>query len=125
MLRKSLFFLSLAYTSVLLLASLLNINSITRGLPSDSDKFLHATAHAILTGLWFLTLVYKFNIKSLKSIVYASVFAVAFGVVIEILQGVLTQNRVADFKDILANVLGTVVVVLIILGLRYRELKNK
>ncbi|MBQ0768238.1 MAG: VanZ family protein [Bizionia sp.] len=107
------------------MASLLNVSSITQGLPSNSDKFLHAFAHAILTGLWFLTLVYSFNIKSLKSLSYASGFAVAFGVAIEVLQGAITQNRVADFNDILANVLGTIVVVLVILGLRFRELKNK
>jgi len=110
---------------VLLLASLLNVSSITQELPSHSDKVLHAFAHAILTGLWFLTLAYSFKIKNLKSIIYASGFAVVFGGVIELLQGAITESRMADLQDILANVLGTVVVVLIILGLRFRELKNK
>ncbi|TYB72190.1 hypothetical protein ES677_10970 [Bizionia gelidisalsuginis] len=125
MLKKGLCFLSVAYTCVLLLASLLNVNSITQELPTNSDKVLHAMAHGILTSFWFLTLSVTFNIKVLKSVIYAAGAAIIFGVIIEVLQGTITQNRVTDFNDILANVLGTVVAVLIILGLRFKELKNK
>lgn len=125
MLKKSLFLLSIAYTLVLLLASLLNVNSITQGLPSNSDKILHTVAHVMLTGLWFLTFLKTFTINSLKSMAYASVIAVGLGVLIEVLQGAFTQNRTTDINDVFANVLGTVIVVLVILGLRFRELKNK
>ncbi|WP_417236920.1 VanZ family protein [Bizionia paragorgiae] len=125
MLKKSLFLLSIAYTLVLLLASLLNVNSITQGLPSNNDKFLHTAAHVMLTGLWFLTFSKTFTLNNLKSIGYASVLAIGLGVLIEVLQGTLTQNRTTDINDVFANVLGTVIVVLVILGLRFRELKNK
>ena len=73
---------------------------------SFGDKVFHFLAFALLMLLWFGTFYYNIGFLRLKSIIYALVFSVVFGIVIEVLQDTFTDYRALDVYDVVANSLG-------------------
>lgn len=82
---------------------------------SFGDKIFHCFAYLILTFLWVNAMVMQFYLKKIKAIIYASMFSVVFGIVIEVLQGSVTLVRAADFNDVIANTIGVVIAVIVLL----------
>lgn len=83
---------------------------------SYDDKLYHILAYIVLTLVWYFAINYKeFNRKTL----YLIFSCIAFGIVIEALQGKLTTHRVGDILDVVANVIG------VLLALTYIFLKRK
>ena len=78
------------------------------------DKIFHFLAYFVLTFLWFGACLYNFNFKKRKAIAYASLFSVFFGIVIEVLQYMLTTYRSLDIYDVVANTFGALLAVVII-----------
>jgi len=75
------------------------------------DKLQHAGAFAVmalLAGWFFQPLVWH----PIQGWCWGGLFAVFFGVFIEVLQGTLTTTRSADWRDLLADLLGAGVVCL-------------
>ncbi len=72
---------------------------------SGFDKFAHAIIHFVFTFLWFMSFV-NLKIKFKKSVLFAFLFSVFFGIMIEVLQQILTTTRQADILDILSNITG-------------------
>ena len=60
------------------------------------DKLVHFIFYFVFVVLWCFGLHKTDKIKIL-------LIAVVYGIIIEILQYVLTENRTADFYDVLAN----------------------
>ena len=54
----------------------------------------------------------------------AFISAFLFGIVIEILQHTVTESRQADYKDVIANVVGALIAVLIINLVTLGKVKN-
>lgn len=81
---------------------------------SFGDKIFHFLAYFVLAFLWFGAFVYNFNFKKRKAITYASIFSVLFGIVIEVLQYLLTTYRSLDIYDMFANTFGVLLAVVII-----------
>ncbi|MGV8945947.1 MAG: VanZ family protein [Lutibacter sp.] len=75
-----------------------------------SDKILHAFGYFILTISWLLVLRRKSN--RLKSIILIAFTVFIYGIIIEILQGTLTNYRQADLHDVFANLAGITVSIL-------------
>jgi VanZ family protein len=75
------------------------------------DKIEHAFAYAILALSWLLAFKRAFLNKKLKYIIALS--CVFYGIVIEVLQTTLTTYRTASLLDILANMFGVIVALLI------------
>ena len=73
---------------------------------SFADKIFHSFTYVILVFLWFKTFVLHFKIVKIKSIIYASIISIIFGIIIEVLQEVLTETRRGDVYDVLANSIG-------------------
>lgn len=57
-----------------------------------------------------------------KNIVIVSLFLFLYGIIIEVLQSKITLNRVGEYQDILANVLGIFLGALIFRYIRKLEL---
>lgn len=76
---------------------------------SFADKIFHSLVYLILAFLWFYTLIYHFNIENGKAILIASLISIIFGIIIELLQEVVTETRQADLFDVVANSLGVLV----------------
>lgn len=76
----------------------------------NADKLLHATAYCTIAFNWLL--VFKpFKNQLKKMLIIALVFF--YGIIIEALQGVLTHYRQADYLDIVANLVGIGIALLI------------
>lgn len=111
--------LALVWTLVIAVLCLVSFKKLPTVKLTEADKFVHATFHLMFTGLWFLYL--KFEHKS--PLTKAFFGSVVYGISIEIMQGLFTQTRKADLKDVLANTVGTLLAVLLILG--YQKLRER
>ena len=69
----------------------------------------------MLSYLWFAVLFYRFTINRLKAISYAAFISIVFGIIIEVLQGGITASRISDVYDGIANTLGVLITVIVLL----------
>lgn len=122
MLKKQLLIISSLYTFTLVTLSLIKIKD---KLPSieNSDKLYHGIAYFILMVLWYYTFHFKFKVKKNKALLIVFIISICFGIVMEILQGVLTVNRQSDVNDVLANAIGVVLALLMLILLKKRDVK--
>ncbi|WP_264560304.1 VanZ family protein [Flavobacterium sp. N2270] len=90
--------LAVAWTVLITVLSLISFErtpSFMLQLPFK-DKLVHFIFYFVFVVLWCFGLHKTDKIKIL-------LIAVVYGIIIEILQYVLTENRTADFYDVLAN----------------------
>lgn len=110
--KRILFCLALSWTGVIGFLCLIQANDIPKvKIPILSlDKIVHAFFYFVFTSLWFLFFLKKFNKTApLKLLILVFILSVFYGIIIEILQGVLTLTRNADVFDVLANVTGALI----------------
>ncbi|WP_054852634.1 VanZ family protein [Olleya sp. ITB9] len=121
--RKTLPIISFSYSLLLLYVCLVNVNEVVE-ISSYNDKLTHLIAYFLFTSVWFL-FFYGFQKKTKKQALTGSfIFAIVFGIIIEVLQKVLTEHRQADYKDVIANVIGALIAVIIINLITYWKVKN-
>lgn len=123
-LKKHLLSLSVMYSFILIALSLFKVSALTQELPSNGDKVIHIIAYCLFTLLWFFTFNSKLNLRKIKSIALAASLSIGLGILIEILQSVLTQTRQGEFKDVIANVIGTIVAVILVMSMKKRGVKK-
>ncbi len=101
-LRSSLL-IAVLLTVTLAILSLVSTSSLPTGQFNISDKILHAFAYFVLVWSWLLVFRKKdsFRVKLILFIVL-----LAFGIILELLQGKMMLHRSADWRDVLANVVG-------------------
>ena len=68
------------------------------------DKIVHIGSYSVLGFSWFLAIRPK--ISNLKTAVFIVAAVTLYGIIIEVLQGLLSAHRKADIFDILANFIG-------------------
>ena len=113
--ERNYLYLAVIWAVLIAVLSLVSLNSISKEINiSSNDKFFHFVFYAILT---VLLLLYKRKTKYNLLII---LFVIIYGIIIEILQALLTTNREADIYDAIANSLGAII------GLVFlRIVKNK
>ncbi len=122
MLKKGLVVVSSFYSLALAILSLININGKLPPI-KNSDKLYHAIAYFIFTGLWYFTFYFTFEFKKNKALAFAFIASASFGIIIEILQGILTENRESDVYDVIANTVGTILALLMMIIIKKRDVK--
>ena len=107
---KLLFFIpALLYTCVILYLSLINLADTPIKELGLSDKVMHAGAYFGLGLLWIFFVTFNFRENFfVRGIVLVVIAAIAFGILIEVLQDSLTSYRQMDFYDVIANSVGVV-----------------
>lgn len=102
---------SILYTLLITILSLVRLGKISVGDFSPTDKMMHAGAYFVLASCWFFYLLVsrEDNYKYKAGFFKVSLLAIAFGMLIEVLQGALTTFREPDWADILANSFGVLV----------------
>ena len=105
--ERNFLFLAITWTVFVVVASLVSFNSVPKVKVVGSDKVVHFLFYLMFVVLWSLTK--KQSYFKIKYSLLIVVIAIVFGIIIEILQGVLTKTREADFYDALANFLGAIV----------------
>lgn len=92
--------------------------------PENMDKVMHLAAYFGLSLLWLIygwirAQTQKLSVKAMVGIAISVVF---YGIIIEILQGTFTTDRMADGWDVLANSLGVfLAIVVFIMGVNKSE----
>lgn len=104
MVKRNIFLiLVLFYILTVIYGSLFNLNNVTVINFKFYDKTIHFLTYFVLCLLVFITFsIYKFS----YSLQLSTIFSIIFGVAIEFLQMKLTTNRNFDSFDILANLVG-------------------
>lgn len=92
--------------------SLVSLNGLPKISPKNGDKYVHFLFYFILTILLILNLMSKVRLK--HSMVISFVIAVFYGIIIEVLQGVFTENRRPELADALSNSLGSFVATIVV-----------
>ena len=106
------------WTVTITLLSLISLNKLP---PITTFKFKDKIIHFMFYFVFVLLWSYALKENKVK-IFYIVVFAIAYGIIIEVLQSVLTTNREADVYDALANSFGACSA-LLILKLKKQSLK--
>lgn len=109
--KKLALVLLIGYIGLLTFLSLINIVKINSLGSSFDDKIHHFIAYFGLTVLLYLyiektTLKYK--------MLYIILIPILYGIIIEVLQGMLANLRKADFYDVIANTIGVFLAIIAI-----------
>lgn len=102
--RNYYLYIAIFFTIAITLGSLLSLKGIEQPKVHFFDKFVHVGGYFVLNLSWLLA--FQTKIKTLKPAILISCLVFVYGIVIEVLQAVLTNYRQADFYDMLANLLG-------------------
>jgi VanZ family protein len=110
--------IAVSLTLAILFLSLTRVNNLPDLKVKQMDKYYHAVAYFSLTVSWLSFLQVK--IKKLKSkflivIIFALIF---FGIIIEVLQRILTNYRLFDYQDMIANTIGVITATILFLAVR-------
>lgn len=110
--RKLLFSAACVFTVCLAASSLFSLDEVPVKKLSLSDKALHAIAYFLLVLVWgFVFSVFEKVSKKIRIILLLAGGAFLFGIIIEALQGVLTNYRDPDIWDAVANTTGILLAV--------------
>ncbi|WP_243636357.1 VanZ family protein [Flavobacterium aquariorum] len=94
---------------------LVNSNEIPVINIQNLDKCIHTFFHLVFTFVWFLFFQKQFQSDNrIKPLMYSFIFSFVFGIAIEILQNLITTTRSADVLDVLANVVGAILAVFMV-----------
>lgn len=121
--ERNLFILALLWTIAITIASLVSIGNMPRVEVPGKDKTVHFLFYFVLTLIWNFALQKKYKNWVLKYII--AFVVIVYGIVIEVLQEVLTKNRQADIYDVLANSGGTLVALIVIFWLKNKTFEKK
>lgn len=99
--------LAITWTLIITVLSLVSFNSVPKVYITGNDKLIHFLFYAILVVL--LSFAINKSYFKMNHHLLIVLFAIFYGIVIEVLQNLLTKNRQADFYDAVANSLGAVV----------------
>lgn len=103
LLERNAYVISFALTAIIVYLSLSSLEHLPVKI-SVSDKFLHTLAYVTLTLSWFFAV--KKSHQQLKSKLLIVLAIFVFGVILEVLQEKLTDNRMMDPYDVIANTVG-------------------
>ncbi|MBP4140762.1 VanZ family protein [Flavobacterium sp. I-SCBP12n] len=114
--RKQLYFwAALIWSLIISYFCLAQFSSVPLGNVSNIDKFVHAFFHFVLTTFCFLFFKNQYKeVVSYKPLVFSFLFSLFFGIGIELAQGFFTTTRQADIFDVMANVSGACLSLLLI-----------
>jgi len=72
------------------------------------DKIVHFGFYfmMVILGVFAMKEQYAFRFKLLRGLVFMLVFAIVYGIIIELFQALFTESRHGDVLDVIANVVG-------------------
>ncbi|PIE49775.1 MAG: hypothetical protein CSA39_00845 [Flavobacteriales bacterium] len=101
LLDKYRFFIAVFFTLLVTFLSLASVKSPIITEIQSADKFGHTIAYFVLSLAWLFAYHYQ---KKHNILIFTGL--VVYGIIIEILQGLVTTYRKADIYDVFANTVG-------------------
>ncbi|MDG2433193.1 VanZ family protein [Flavobacterium sp.] len=116
--KNSALFAAVLWTSVIFFLCLIKSSDLPYVAINNLDKVVHASFHLLFVVLWFLYFNELFSKSfSTKALVFAFSLSVFYGIAIEIMQTIFTTTRSADVFDVVANLIGAIIgILLLIIG---------
>lgn len=112
-LKKASLGLAIGWTLLIALLCLVSFGSLPSLSVTGADKYVHVLFHFGFTMLWGFYFWQKQHQKTLSIIIRLVVVSLFYGILIEFLQETLTTTRHADIYDVLANLTGAVIALLV------------
>jgi VanZ family protein len=117
--KKLLLLVAITFTIWLTVVSLINLDGVPSLGSSFDDKIYHFFAYALLAFLW---VTYFKSSPKKNSVLIVFLVTFSFGVLLELIQHQLNQNRTYDIFDLMANCLGVIFGTLIALKINIYKL---
>lgn len=111
MARNYYFFLAVTFTVAIAVGSLISVKNIGPPQVHFFDKIVHFGGYFVLALSWFLT--FNGKLKLLKQFVAIALLVFLYGIIIEVCQWLFTNERQGDVLDMLANLGGISMALLI------------
>ena len=111
LLENNAIYIAVFFTICILFGSLVKSEFIVVESISVSDKTYHLIAYFLLVLSWLYAFFKREKFE--ENVKYIILGCFIFGIIIEILQGVITSYRTASYLDILANTIGVLLAVVI------------
>ena len=108
--KRFILLLAVLYSITLTIASLITLHGIPELGTGMDDKLYHVMAYLVLLVIWYLTLKQPVSGKQMMNLALS---CIAFGIIIEAVQGKVNVNRIGDILDIVANIAGVLIGVFI------------
>ena len=105
--ERNFLFFAIVWTVFITVASLVSFNSVPKVAIPGNDKLVHILFYFFFVVFWSIALQKNFYLKKYSFTVVF--FAIVYGIIIEVLQGVLTTTREPDFYDVIANAFGAII----------------
>jgi VanZ family protein len=109
-LKQLLLLLSVVYTVILVVVTLIDLSGVPKLGSSFDDKIYHLLAYLILGGLWTTTV--RLGAQK-KSGWFVLIWLLVFGIALELFQNQINPNRTYDLVDLAANCVGVILGTLI------------
>lgn len=111
LLEHNAIWLAIIATIIVAVLSLTSVPKFDLGFKlKSSDKYLHAIAYFTLSTVWYFALQDKLKKNSFK--IFVILALIFYGIILEALQGGLTNYRTADLFDVFANIFGIAIATL-------------
>ena len=111
LLEDNVIYIAIFFTISITIGSLVKSDFIVVKSISVSDKTYHLIAYFLLMLSWLYVFCKKETLQ--RNVKYIILGCIIFGIIIEILQGVITSYRTASYLDIVANTIGVLLAVVI------------
>ena len=105
--ERNFLLLAIIWTVLITVASLVSSSAIPKVNLLWNDKIVHFLFYFFFVVFWSFALHKNFYLKKYSFIIV--VFAIVYGIIIEVLQGLLTTTREPDLYDVFANSLGAII----------------
>ena len=106
LLEDNAIYIAVFFTILITIGSLVKSETIALEIVLISDKTYHFIAYFLLMLSWLYVFFKKKSFT--QHVKYIIVGCIAFGIIIEILQGITTTYRTSSFLDVVANTFGVV-----------------
>ncbi|MGM0635554.1 MAG: VanZ family protein [Bacteroidota bacterium] len=119
-------FVAISITIIILFLSLIKTDNLPETTIDQADKFYHLLAYFGLSFTWFIYASVGRNWKQKKSFFVIALVIITFGIIVEVLQLMVTSYRSFDWYDALANSFGVLLALLffIFLNSKIKRLQN-
>ena len=115
------FLIAIVYSLFIVSVSLVSTNSIKMETFHQADKLFHFAAYVLWMWVWLMV----FQKRAIENKQFGLLILLTFfGIIIELTQGYLTSYRTADYRDVLANVTGLILGLIIFNIFIIRQIKK-
>ena len=124
--HKKLFLVSaILFTLIVSIYSLKESEDLPQIALDHLDKVFHVFVYVILTLLWVINVkIYIFKSNEIKNIALVISVLFFYGIIIEVFQEYFTITRTFDVNDLLANIVGIFIGIVLYLQIKNKIIKN-